>query len=92
MRTRFATDGLPIGWLTDEEVARGTAAADVAMRDPLRREEGSVAVGYTIEEAVLLLRSTHPHLQRAGARHAPRLLATRSPAAHLLVTSHVVKC
>lgn len=41
------------------------------MRDPLRRDEGSVAVGYTVEEAVLLLRSTHSHLQRAGVPHVP---------------------
>ena len=68
VRTRFATDGLPVGWLTDAEVAAGTAAADVAMRDPLRRDEGSAAVGYTIEEAVLLLSSSHTHLQRAGAQ------------------------
>lgn len=67
VRTRFATDGLPVGWVSDEEVSSGTAAAGVAMRDPLRRDEGSVAVGYTVEEAVLLLSSTHSHLQRAGA-------------------------
>lgn len=71
MRTRFATDGLPVGWVSDEEVSHGTAAAGVAMRDPLRRDEGSVAVGYTVEEAVLLLRSTHSHLQRAGVPHVP---------------------
>eukprot|EP00892_Ulva_mutabilis_P005114 jgi/Ulvmu1/2975/UM015_0015.1 len=68
VRTRFATNGLPVGWLSDAEVASGTAAADVAMRDPLRRDEGSVATGYTVEEAVLLLGSTHPHLQRAALK------------------------
>lgn len=62
-----------MGWVSDEEVASGTAAADVAMRDPLRRDEGSVAAGYTVEEAVLLLSSTHSHLQRAGATLVPCL-------------------
>lgn len=67
MRTRFTTEGVPVGWVGDEEVARGASAADVAMRDPLRRDEGSAPQGYTVEEAVLLLASSHPHLQRVGA-------------------------
>lgn len=66
VRTRFNTAGVPVGWLTDEEVARVATAADVAMRDPLRRDEGSAPQGYTVEEAVLLLATSHAHLQRVG--------------------------
>ena len=67
VRTRFSMAGAPVGWVADVEVARGASAADVAMRDPLRRDEGSAPQGYTVEEAVLLLASSHPHLQRVGA-------------------------
>ena len=67
VRTRFSMAGAPVGRVADVEVARGASAADVAMRDPLRRDEGSAPEGYTVEEAVLLLATSHPHLQRVGA-------------------------
>ena len=66
-RTRFATDGLPVEWVSGEELQRGTRAEEVVSRDPLRAEEGVVATGYTIEEAVVLLRCSYTALQRAGA-------------------------
>ena len=66
-RTRFATDGLPVDWVSDAELAAGTKAADVVSRDPLRRDEGAVAEGYTVEEALVLLQCAHVPLQRAGA-------------------------
>jgi hypothetical protein len=69
-RTRFSMCGMPVGWVDDEELRRGAHASEVAMRDPLRRDEGASPEGYTVEEAVLLLASTHPHLQRTGAFHA----------------------
>jgi hypothetical protein len=66
-RTRFATDGLPVEWVGEEELLRGTLAKDVVLRDPLRMHEGTVPCGYTIEEALILLRCRFTALQRAGA-------------------------
>jgi hypothetical protein len=65
-RTRFATDGLPVGWIGEDELLRGTQAEEVVSRDPLRMHEGSVPTGYTIEEALVLLGCSFTALQRAG--------------------------
>jgi hypothetical protein len=65
-RTRFATDGLPVGWIGEDELLRGTQAKEVVSRDPLRMHEGSVPTGYTIEEALVLLGCSFTALQRAG--------------------------
>lgn len=65
-RCRFSTDGLPVSWVDDEELRRGTLSEEVVTRDLLRTDEGTVAIGYTVEEAVLLLQCSHTPLQRAG--------------------------
>lgn len=66
-RCRFAMDGLPVGWVGDEEVRRGTRAEDVLMRDPLRHDSGAAPGGYTLEEALLLCQSSSSLQRRAGA-------------------------
>jgi hypothetical protein len=66
-RVRFDMAGLPVAWVSTGELRQGVKAEDVVSRDPLRAAEGSVATGYTIEEAVVLLRCSHVPLQRAGA-------------------------
>lgn len=60
-------DGLPIGWVTDDELLRGIPAEQVVQRDQVRQDEGSVPLhGYSLEEALLLFQSTSPALRRAG--------------------------
>ena len=66
-RVRFDLAGAPLECVSSSELRAGTRVEDVVSRDPLRKAEGAVAEGYTIEEACLLLRAGHVPLQRAGA-------------------------
>lgn len=65
-RLRFGLDGEPVGLCGENEPS--TSGAQVLLRDPLSRDMGAVADGYTLRELQVMARSSHAP-QRAAALH-----------------------